>query len=363
MTTEWLMLDVVEPLVILVAAWALPTITRPTLPFGVRVPAARAAEPVIDAQRRAYRWWVVITGGLVLLAGAVVAALTGFPAAGSLVSVVVLLACVPGYLRARQAILAAKHREDWYRDLHEGVAVDTSLRTEPQHFPWLWTLPALLLLAGTVVLGVLRYPSLPASLAVHFNAHGDPDRVVAKSVGSAFATVFIQAGVTALIVVITALSLRARPDLDAAAPRRTARQHRVFTARTVRAVLLLTALLNLSMLIIAWQVWSGGAHLAVVPVLLPVLAGVVVLLAVGLRVGQLGSRVPAGDGDEDTGVVQRDDDRYWRGGVFYVNRNDPSVIVPKRLGYGWTLNFGNPRALWLLLPVVVLAVVVRLVVR
>lgn len=32
----------------------------------------------------------------------------------------------------------------------------------------------------------------------------------------------------------------------------------------------------------------------------------------------------------------------WRG-TFYVNRNDPRIIVPKRLpSLGWTLNFGHP---------------------
>ncbi|GDY29576.1 DUF5808 domain-containing protein [Gandjariella thermophila] len=107
------------------------------------------------------------------------------------------------------------------------------------------------------------------------------------------------------------------------------------------------------------QTWQASAHVSLLPVLLPVLVGVVVVLAVGLRTGQLGSRLPAGDADEDTGVVQRDDDRYWRGGMVYVNREDPAVLVPKRFGYGWTVNFGNPRARWLLLPIVALAVVVR----
>jgi uncharacterized membrane protein len=34
--------------------------------------------------------------------------------------------------------------------------------------------------------------------------------------------------------------------------------------------------------------------------------------------------------------------RYW--GVFYVNRNDPSIMVEKRFGIGYTMNYGNPTA-------------------
>ncbi|HUY82898.1 MAG TPA: DUF5808 domain-containing protein [Acidobacteriaceae bacterium] len=35
-------------------------------------------------------------------------------------------------------------------------------------------------------------------------------------------------------------------------------------------------------------------------------------------------------------------DRYWLGGIFYFNPGDPAVMVPKRLGVGYTLNLGRP---------------------
>jgi uncharacterized membrane protein len=40
----------------------------------------------------------------------------------------------------------------------------------------------------------------------------------------------------------------------------------------------------------------------------------------------------------------RDDDRYWYGGFFYNNPDDPALFVEKRYGLGWTLNFGHPQA-------------------
>jgi len=64
-----------------------------------------------------------------------------------------------------------------------------------------------------------------------------------------------------------------------------------------------------------------------------------------------------------TGAVFRDDDRYWYGGIFYNNPDDPAVFVPKRYGLGWTVNFGNPRGKLvligtLLLPLVLLILTV-----
>ncbi|MBM2621843.1 hypothetical protein JIG36_40700 [Actinoplanes sp. LDG1-06] len=36
------------------------------------------------------------------------------------------------------------------------------------------------------------------------------------------------------------------------------------------------------------------------------------------------------------------EDEHWRAGMFYVNRDDPRLLVPRRSGLGWTVNFGHP---------------------
>ena len=53
-----------------------------------------------------------------------------------------------------------------------------------------------------------------------------------------------------------------------------------------------------------------------------------------------------------TGGRPRDD--QWNG-VFYSNRDDPAVLVPKRYGMGYTLNFGNPWS-WAVLALILLLV-------
>jgi len=40
----------------------------------------------------------------------------------------------------------------------------------------------------------------------------------------------------------------------------------------------------------------------------------------------------------------RNNPNNWVWGVFYVNKDDSRVLVPKRIAaLGWTLNFGNKR--------------------
>ena len=50
----------------------------------------------------------------------------------------------------------------------------------------------------------------------------------------------------------------------------------------------------------------------------------------------------------------RPPDDKWKG-VFYSNPDDPAVLVAKRYGIGYTLNFGNPWS-WVVLALILLLV-------
>lgn len=378
MTLDTLLLAVLLPALILATGWLMPSLVPPGMAFAVRIPPQHVGAAVIVRQRNAYRWWVTLAGGAVLAASVTLSILGELAVVRWATVAVLLLVLLPGYLRARNAIRSAKRSEAWYEGLRQAVVADTSLRTQPVRFPWLWAVPALVILAATVVIGIFRYPVMPSTLALHYNVHGVADRVSAKSIPAAFSVVFVQACITALLLLLSLLSMRSKPGIDAAAPGVTAVRHRTFVTRMTRTLLVLGACVNLSMLAVAWQIWTNTPSVALA--MLPVVAGLVVLLAVSIRTGQGGSRVRVDGtcenggvdgttegtvvGTENTGVVQRDDDRFWRGaGNFYFNRDDPAMLVPKRFGIGWTVNFANPRAVALLVVPVVILVLVGLLVH
>ena len=62
-----------------------------------------------------------------------------------------------------------------------------------------------------------------------------------------------------------------------------------------------------------------------------------------------------------TNVVFRDDEQYWPGEIFYNNPDDPALFVPKRFGFGWTLNFGHPQAKLFLITLLVLLLLLGVV--
>jgi uncharacterized membrane protein len=322
-----------------------PAMTRPTLPFGVRVPPERASATVIGQQRRAYYWRTAVIGGCAIVATVLISSHTSWwpPRLILLAEIAADFVC---YRLARKQITAVKTAEDWYAGRRQVVATDTSWRSDPPRFPLPWLLPALAVIAATVIIGVIRYPGLPPRLAAGLGGHP-----VAKSPLSAFAIVIAQLYVTILWTGVMFIVYRSRPDIESADAAASTRRYRRFLAAFSRAVFVLLALIDLSLLLGAlrkWQVYRLAGAGAVLPIL-PFAAGLLILAAVAWHSGQGGYRLA---GEPASGMtpagVDRDDDRFWKAGLVYVNRDDPAIMVGARFGVGWTFNLANPLA-WLVL--------------
>jgi len=53
---------------------------------------------------------------------------------------------------------------------------------------------------------------------------------------------------------------------------------------------------------------------------------------------------------------------YWNDGI-YSNKRDPNILIPKASpGIGWTINFGNPKAVKLLIAMTVIIIALIIIV-
>jgi uncharacterized membrane protein len=115
----------------------------------------------------------------------------------------------------------------------------------------------------------------------------------------------------------------------------------------------LLTLIDLTLLLVAlgrWQVYHLSGIGSALP-FLPFVVGLLVLASVFFRVGQAGSRLSRDTtrgNPPSPAAIDRDDDRFWKAGLFYVNRDDPAIMVGARFGVGWTFNVANPMA-WLII--------------
>ncbi|MEE1772929.1 DUF5808 domain-containing protein [Streptomyces sp. JV185] len=337
-----------------------PLLNPSAVPFGVRVPPDKAGAAAVEEQRSRYRGTMLVAAAVVTVPASALGAVLGTPAAGVAGSLLLCALAAVLWVRAHRAIARAKAEGGWYEQARQGAVVDTSLRTDPVRFPWGWTVPALVVIAVSVVAGIVVYPGLPDRIALPERSPGGTVyRTYPTSVWTAFGFVLGQVLLTLTMAATVAGLFRARADLDVARPVAGAARHRRYLTVTARSMMGIAALVDLMLLGLSALIWSDTRSTAMTLAVTGVpLVGVLAVTAwLVLRVGPSGSRLPQDTGEKSTGLVPRDDDRFWRGaGTVYVNADDPAILVPKRVGIGWTVNLGNPR--FLVVVALVLAVAV-----
>lgn len=347
------------PVLIIVAAvtfagWLASTATPPTLQFGVRVPPDRTGEPVIAALRRTYRLGLVL--GALVAAAITVASSVTLPVGGFVaVGVVTGLVSVTGmYLAVHRRLAQTKATESWYSGQRIGAA---TVLTTSRSWRWAWWLaPATAIIGPTVLIGAGYYSSMPARLPVHFALDGTANRYVDKSIAAVFWPVAVQVLLTIFLGLILWGIQGSRYEFDPAAPEASFERQRRFRSAMTGGVGLLILGLDGAFLLTSLATWGVISQVRwIVPVgvlVLSVLPAVAVVV-VSVRMGTQGWRLVPQQAVATSGsprLVQRDDDRFWKGGLLYWNREDPAFFVSKRFGAGWTLNFAHPVA-WLVLAV------------
>ena len=335
-------------LVITMIDWLTPALTRRDLLFGVTVmPGARdsaAGRRIV----RGYRFGVTLLA-IIAIAGLTWAALV-LPIdalAGAWLAVAIiaftLISPIP-YLLAHSAskkLAVAKSASAPPETPHSPTA-ELRPRRYGDYVPLVWEILPLAIIAATVAYLVPHYANAPALIPQHYGVNGEVNRYAPKSIGTFFILVWAQLFIEVLITFMSLLVVGSKALPGEAETR----FRRTWLRGLVGIKVAVLLLLGIDAVIIAANVTSTTLSpwvlLAPTLVFLVVVIGGVIVLS--LRTGQGGSRLSS-----DAPATDRLDDRYWKFGAIYVNGNDPSIFVERRFGVGWTLNFGNPRGVLVML--------------
>lgn len=335
----------------------LPSVATPTVPLGVSIPRGRIDEPSIAAAVRHYRWGV---GGAVVVSVAVTVSLAAAaPVAAVIVPVLlVLVLSVSAYVISRRRIQRAKHDGGWYEDVPVRLTAGISASDyERVTTPLGWHVAALVVLAAAAGLGAGVYPGLPDPIPVHWNASGMPDAYAAKSAATVFGSLLTGVGLVVFLAV-TALLTREIPQGRATADvpgwASAGQSRRRLMQSFLGQITLAMAVLFAGISVATW--FRPGAAMPVLTVgFLAVTFALIALLMIRLRaVTRDAEAASTGTAAPRTDIP--DDDRYWKGGLVYVNRHDPALFVPKRFGVGWTVNAGHPAGMAIVVALVLFIV-------
>ena len=125
--------------------------------------------------------------------------------------------------------------------------------------------------------------------------------------------------------------------------------------------------MNITFAISSFEEWELIHNLNIVILIAPILAMVVAVMIISFTTGQGGSniRIKNNASSEVNKQAVRDtsdDDKYWKGGVIYVNKNDGRILVPKRFGVGFTFNMGHPVGIAILAAIIAIPVIILILV-
>ena len=210
---------------------------------------------------------------------------------------------------------------------------------------WPLQLSPFAILAATAIYLSLRWYDIPARFPVHWGASGQANGWSVRTPMGVYWPLLFGAIVMAVVALSSYGALHyGRPARDSMARSLAAdfaREMGVFLLSVEFFLAVIFSFVGLLPLM-------GNRDPGVVPILIATLAMLTMLIFVMSRLAKHHAKLHAEASASMPGGVPDD---HWKGGVFYVNRDDSALFVPKRFGIGYTLNFGHATA-WVIMGLV-----------
>ncbi len=206
-----------------------------------------------------------------------------------------------------------------------------SLRNEPILAWWGWALMLLpvLIIAASAAWLTQHWDQIPARFPVHWNIDGMPDRWNEKSVKGVYGVLIIGLSTLALIYGVAAMTAVGAPRGGPAMSR--------LVRIAMNALAFSGAFAASLMSFIALQPLAADPQRMRSPlwIVVPVIAGSIGLIVTMARISS--------DAEAEAGGAP--DDGWKMSSIYYSPRN-PAMMVQRKLGFGFTPNFGHPVVKW-----------------
>ena len=336
-----------------------PYFTRKTENFGVSIPESLYERKDFKGMRKKYTTSLLIIGiffggGLFILAS-ILNEKTLIIMYTIIVFVYILLGFLI-YLPFYKQMKKIKKAENWQEERKQSVIVDMKFRQEKLTYSQWWFLSSAIIIIATLVITFLFFERIPAQIPMHTDFSGNVS-YEEKSIVNLLLLPGTQVLLLIMFIFINLIIKNAKQQVSVENPDTSKLQNLTFRRRWSAFLIWTAALVQLLLLFLQltfiFPSLSTYENLVIYGFTLIIIVGTIIL---AFTTGQGGSRVKLG-GQSDTEVIDRDDDRYWKLGQFYVNKNDPAIFIEKRFGIGWTNNWAHPLSWGLVLVLIIIIVI------
>jgi uncharacterized membrane protein len=299
----------------------MPNLTRRRLLFAVPVSADFRES---NAGRRAIALFrtIVALATIAFLAGQLAVPLSGLY--GALAPILLTAVAAVAFYKANRMVVPFRATGGGEPSMEMSVAPERL----PRNLVWL-SIGPLVLLGGAAAILIYQWNSIPQTFPVHWDLTGTADRWAEKNIRGVFGPLLFGTEVCVWLAVCALVSWfgARRGSL-----RSSVMELMVAVEYVIAFVFGLLGLLPL-MRIPAWLT------------ILAVIAPMPLLILLVMK-----------KASEPSDPPEKTPEECWKAGVVYYNPSDPALVVEKRTGFGYTLNFGN-RLSWVLAAGLVLVLV------
>lgn len=238
--------------------------------------------------------------------------------------------------------------------------VDTKLSKEINKVNYWWLLPFIIVLFE-VILVASNYSNLPEQIPMHYNALGEVDRYTNKTPVNAMMLPIISFGMTVFLYVTTVITKRSKKEINSLNTEKSRAQLRLYYKYLEVFMAITSAMLGITFLVGDLSLVGILPSKYMLSIILIISLILVVFATVFfIKIGQGGCKLKikdVEDKEEEELFIDKDDDEYWIMGTFYYNKEDPSLMVEKRSGGGWTVNLGTTLGMILTIAPIILIIV------
>jgi len=351
-------------LFIIVIQSAVPYMLKATIVFGVTIPDHYTKDPTLLSYKRRYS--LITAGfGVIAITAFIVWVLNGdvreelVVLTGVAVQFSVLLLSMTLYFIFHAKTSQLKQENRWGADLKQVRITDIAIRSADEMLPWYIYLVPIFITIGMIAYTAMQYASLPDLIPIHWGIDGQPDAFSEKTPFSVFSLSLILLVMQVMMLGINELTKRSGIKVNATKKKRSRAQQISFRKYSSWFLFITVILMTILFSYLQLVTIHNNISIPALSLAMPLGFAIVMLILSGVyafKIGQGGSRLNIDIVDEEVeGITNYDDDQYWKLGIFYFNKNDPSIFVEKRFGVGWTLNFAHPIGyLVLFLPIIII---------
>lgn len=337
-----------------------PKITRKEIYFGIRIPENERGNAFLKKVYKSYT--ILNTAVFAIFIIIITYIFINYYASieYTILILLYLLFTLIIYFFSNKKVLTIKKKLCWNTEKKQIVTIDTSFSkdkgTKTLVSPC-WFLVSVLIIAITFYIGFKYYKLLPEIVPTHWDFAGEVNGNMMKSPKIIYAMPKFQI----IIFIIFFLSYKiigwGKQQLNTSNPQQSKEKNKRFRYIWSGYMVFAATLMNLLFLyanLIIFQVEQFSAKLMII--MLIIIIGILVAVSIGLSIhtGQGGSRLRIKDNMTTHGkMLDRNDDKYWRFGIFYINKEDPTIFIEKRFGVGWTVNLGRSEGILLAIGAVI----------